>query len=54
MIATDRCTSCNGTLAETGATQFKCPECSSVISRCYRCREQSISYECQKCGFRGP
>ncbi|HZD42601.1 MAG TPA: zinc finger domain-containing protein [Methanomicrobiales archaeon] len=49
-----RCTSCNAPLAETGATEFNCPECTTVIRRCIRCRQQSILYECPKCGFRGP
>jgi predicted RNA-binding Zn-ribbon protein involved in translation (DUF1610 family) len=54
MIARDRCTSCNATLAETGSTRFPCPECASTIKRCHRCREQSIAYTCPNCGFGGP
>jgi len=54
MITTERCTSCNGELAETGATRFKCPVCSNEVRRCYQCREQSIGYVCSQCGFRGP
>ncbi|MDO8842129.1 MAG: zinc finger domain-containing protein [Methanocalculus sp.] len=49
-----KCTSCNAPLAERGATEFKCPECSELIRRCARCRLQSIQYVCQKCGFQGP
>jgi hypothetical protein len=49
-----KCTSCNAPLAEEGATKFGCPACGVEISRCYRCREQSIPYVCPKCGFGGP
>ena len=54
MIASERCTSCNATLAEEGSTRFPCPVCGQRINRCYRCREQSIAYTCSKCGFQGP
>ncbi|NYT05101.1 MAG: DUF1610 domain-containing protein [Methanomicrobiales archaeon] len=49
-----KCTSCNAPLADEGWTGFPCPECGEMIYRCHRCREQSLSYECRKCGFRGP
>jgi Zn-ribbon RNA-binding protein len=55
LIMSDKnCTSCNAPLAEEGATEFGCPACGVKINRCYRCREQSISYVCPKCGFGGP
>ncbi len=55
IIMSDKnCTSCNAPLAEEGATEFGCPACGVKIDRCYRCREQSITYVCPKCGFGGP
>ncbi|MCX6686981.1 MAG: zinc finger domain-containing protein [Methanoregula sp.] len=53
-MANKKCSSCNAPLAEEGATEFKCPACGFEIRRCYRCREQSIPYLCQKCGLGGP
>ncbi|MFZ0006376.1 MAG: zinc finger domain-containing protein [Methanoregula sp.] len=49
-----KCTSCSAPLAEEGSTVFACPMCGVEITRCYRCREQSIPYACPKCGFGGP
>ncbi|HJJ28118.1 MAG TPA: zinc finger domain-containing protein [Methanocorpusculum sp.] len=49
-----KCTSCNGPLAERGATEFKCPDCGETIYRCASCRHQSVKYTCPKCGFEGP
>jgi Zn-ribbon RNA-binding protein len=54
IMSDKNCTSCNAPLAEEGATEFGCPACGVKINRCYRCREQSISYVCPKCGFGGP
>ena len=50
----ENCTSCNGPMAEQGSTVFGCPACGASISRCYRCREQSVEFVCPTCGFRGP
>ncbi|MDD1673963.1 MAG: zinc finger domain-containing protein [Methanomicrobiales archaeon] len=49
-----KCTSCGAPIAEQGATEFGCPECSAKICRCARCRHQSVVYICPACGFRGP
>ena len=48
------CTSCKAPLAQEGAVEFGCPACGTEICRCYRCREQSVDYICQNCGFQGP
>ncbi|MCL4450944.1 MAG: zinc finger domain-containing protein [Candidatus Thermoplasmatota archaeon] len=53
--ALEFCTSCGTGLQERGATTFKCPSCGQeTISRCNNCRELSVTYQCPKCGFRGP
>jgi Zn-ribbon RNA-binding protein len=50
-----RCTSCGRAVPAKGATQFLCPSClEATIGRCARCRDQSVSYHCPKCGFEGP
>ena len=54
IMSDKKCTSCSAPLAEEGATEFGCPACGVEITRCYRCREQSIPYVCPKCGFGGP
>ena len=50
------CSSCGVRLGKNdGMTFFKCPNCGEVeIGRCPQCRDQSITYTCQKCGFSGP
>lgn len=49
------CSSCGIGLQDQGATSFRCPSCGQVtISRCANCRDLSVEYECEKCGFRGP
>ncbi|MCL2890276.1 MAG: zinc finger domain-containing protein [Methanomassiliicoccaceae archaeon] len=55
-MATDKiCSSCGIRLLGHGNTFFKCPECGGYeIGRCAQCRDQGISYECEKCGFKGP
>ncbi|MEM0128105.1 MAG: zinc finger domain-containing protein [Thermoplasmatales archaeon] len=51
----EMCSSCGIGLEDNGATSFKCPSCGQVIiSRCANCRDLSVQYECEKCGFRGP
>ncbi|MDD4255164.1 MAG: zinc finger domain-containing protein [Methanofollis sp.] len=53
-MAMEKCTSCNAPLVERGATRFNCPGCGNEIRRCAQCREQSIAYTCEKCGYQGP
>ncbi len=49
------CSSCGKRLVGAGITFFKCPTCAGEeIGRCSNCRDQSVMYECKKCGFRGP
>ncbi|MGC9309960.1 MAG: zinc finger domain-containing protein [Candidatus Nanoarchaeia archaeon] len=45
------CSSC-GQETNKGVS-FPCPKCNEKITRCDRCRELSIEYQC-KCGFKGP
>jgi predicted RNA-binding Zn-ribbon protein involved in translation (DUF1610 family) len=54
MKKAEKCISCGKGLLERGATTFLCPICKEIIGRCTSCREQSIKYVCQKCGFTGP
>ena len=50
-----KCTSCGRSLRSPGTTQFLCPSCGEgSIGRCARCRDQSVTYRCAKCGFEGP
>lgn len=50
-----RCTSCGSALTGHGSTHFLCPDCGvETLGRCPRCRDQSVSYRCPKCGFAGP
>ena len=55
-MTTDKiCSSCGMRLLGHGNTFFKCPECGEYeIGRCAQCRDQGITYECTKCGFKGP
>ena len=54
MEKTDKCISCGKGLLERGSATFSCPLCDYIIGRCNSCREQSVKYVCQKCGFIGP
>ncbi|MDR3282526.1 MAG: zinc finger domain-containing protein [Candidatus Methanoplasma sp.] len=55
MVADKMCSSCGKRLVGRGNTFFKCPKCGAVeIGRCDQCRDQSVPYECEKCGFVGP
>ncbi|MEE9236633.1 MAG: zinc finger domain-containing protein [Thermoplasmata archaeon] len=50
-----RCVSCGQPLTEKGSVLFPCPMCGkAIIGRCGRCRNQSVSYACEECGFEGP
>jgi predicted RNA-binding Zn-ribbon protein involved in translation (DUF1610 family) len=49
------CSSCGKRLVGKGITYFKCPMCGQTeIGRCKQCRDQSVKYHCDKCGFTGP
>jgi len=55
MAADKICSSCGKRLVGSGITFFKCPVCGDhEIGRCSNCRDQSVVYECDKCGFKGP
>lgn len=55
MAADKICSSCGKRLIGRGNTFFKCPKCGEYeIGRCAQCRDQSVPYECKKCGFIGP
>ncbi|MCJ2520535.1 MAG: zinc finger domain-containing protein [Candidatus Thermoplasmatota archaeon] len=50
-----RCVSCGQPLTEKGSVLFPCPMCGkAIIGRCGRCRNQSVPYACEECGFEGP
>ncbi|MEE9151903.1 MAG: zinc finger domain-containing protein [Thermoplasmata archaeon] len=50
-----KCSSCGKRLIGQGPTSFPCPSCGkTVIGRCVQCRDQSVKYYCQECGFQGP
>ncbi|MFQ5918415.1 MAG: zinc finger domain-containing protein [Thermoplasmata archaeon] len=50
-----QCTTCGRPLTEQGSVIFRCPRCGdTTIGRCVRCRDQSVTYACKKCGFQGP
>lgn len=52
---TETCTSCGVRLLGKGVTTFLCPSCGeSKMGRCAQCRDQSVTYTCNKCGFAGP
>jgi len=49
------CTSCGIRLEGTIFASFPCPNCGEVsMGRCKVCKNQTIPYVCQECGFQGP
>ncbi len=50
----DKCISCGNALVGSGAVIFECPNDSTKIGRCARCKKLSINYKCPTCGFEGP
>ncbi len=49
------CSSCGIRLIDRSSTSFPCPVCGeTAIGRCRICRDQSVNYICEKCGFEGP
>jgi Zn-ribbon RNA-binding protein len=49
------CSSCGVRLIGGGISFFKCPNCGAAeIGRCRQCRDQSVTYVCPNCGFKGP
>lgn len=54
-LLTESCSSCGIRLTGRGVTTFLCPGCSeTTMGRCPQCRDQSVAYLCESCGFRGP
>ena len=52
---TDICSSCGTRLLGKATTAFACPQCGeSNIGRCAQCRDQSVKYRCDGCGFMAP
>jgi predicted RNA-binding Zn-ribbon protein involved in translation (DUF1610 family) len=52
---TDTCSSCGTRLLGKATTAFACPSCGEgKIGRCAQCRDQSVHYRCENCGFTGP
>lgn len=52
---TENCSSCGTRLLGKGVTTFACPSCGEgKFGRCTQCRDQSVTYTCNKCGFSGP
>ena len=50
-----RCNSCGVRLTMKHSTVFPCPKCGEKkIGRCAQCRDQSVAYACDACGFKGP
>jgi len=51
-----KCVSCGKNVeAEDNWVEFPCPQCGKEkILRCEKCKKLAVSYECKKCGFRGP
>jgi predicted RNA-binding Zn-ribbon protein involved in translation (DUF1610 family) len=50
-----RCNSCGVRLTMKHSTEFPCPKCGETrIGRCAQCRDQSVAYKCEACGFKGP
>ncbi|MHB8584660.1 MAG: zinc finger domain-containing protein [Thermoplasmatota archaeon] len=55
MKYTDVCSSCGTRLLGKAATSFMCPQCGgTALGRCGQCRDQSVVYRCDSCGFAGP
>lgn len=51
----DTCSSCGTRLSDRGTTAFYCPGCGETpMGRCVQCRDQSVVYACESCGFAGP
>ncbi len=49
------CNSCGRNIvAVENSVTFKCPNCSSQIARCGKCRSRGVQYACRVCGFLGP
>ena len=49
------CTSCGTRLVDKGTVVFACPACEKgTIGRCAQCRDQSVPFTCQECGYEGP
>ena len=49
------CASCGIRLVGKGSVVFKCPSCGKAdIGRCAQCRDQSVLFTCQDCGYEGP
>jgi Zn-ribbon RNA-binding protein len=52
---TDICSSCGTRLLGKATTSFMCPGCGEhALGRCQQCRDQSVHYKCEGCGFTGP
>ena len=52
---TETCSSCGVRLLGKGVTTFACPSCGEgKLGRCTQCRDQSVAYHCNRCGFQGP
>jgi predicted RNA-binding Zn-ribbon protein involved in translation (DUF1610 family) len=52
---TDICSSCGTRLLGKATTAFACPACGEgKLGRCAQCRDQSVHYRCDGCGFMGP
>jgi len=50
----NKCISCGNALLGKGTVNFECPNDSTIIGRCARCKTLSITYKCPSCGFEGP
>ena len=52
---TQNCSSCGTRLLGKATTTFACPACGEAhVGRCAQCRDQSVAYRCDSCGFTGP
>ena len=52
---TEICSSCGTRLLGKATTAFPCPSCGeTAIGRCSQCRDQSVKYRCESCGYTGP
>lgn len=52
---TETCSSCGTRLLGKATTSFMCPACGEhALGRCAQCRDQSVKYRCDGCGFMGP